>query len=1395
MQTLWKTIGFLGLFFALTCALSAEVWIATQGDGVWSDPNNWMHGNVPGGVGDKAVISPLPDATITLDHDVTLGSLVSLSDATVCFQGKALSISQSSGFGFVTIDGTGLRSIETDAIHLASSCMFSQNNTSAPLRINAPLTGPGEFLKTGDGEIVLFSPNTLTGRITVDGGTVLLDEQGDIATGSRLTITSGVVQLAAGPKTITNLTGSGGALDVKDHALVIEQNETFSFTGNLIGTAQATIQKKGPEVLLLNGPANNFLGTLTIEEGQLLITSDLQSSLDGIAKVVIGSQGTLRIALFPQSSQSLTSEQGGHLLLEDSLLIQQQEDGIFHGRISGSGGFNKGGSSSWTLTRASEATGEWAVSEGRCILAGEGSIEQSSLLQIDEEGIFEIALGAGEKTVHHLAGAGIVQLHHNPLIVEQSSYATNFFGPITGEGGSLSKRGAHALGLGGANTFTGDFLIEEGEVITLTSEQAFSHARSLVIDSGAKLTLSHGAQLGKNVSGEGQIHLLGHKITFQQTEPTAFSGDIFGQGSLTKTGPESLTLSGNNQSIAEFLIEEGALLLVSDHSFVQTLAIRGGSCVLKAQTAHISQADVDIEQGTLHITTAAQAKQIQALSGSGGVLQLDSDFLIHQHKTATFGGQLRGQGNLTKEGTSALILTKTSPIEGLIIIRQGSLILDEAGSIEQSQGVRIEGGTFAIAQGAGLKTIQNLESLGGNIALHDNSLRILQNKECSCFGVISGTGAMFKEGGGKLTLEAHNDFTGMITITRGMIELTPGGSFSSRRDTNTKTASPALNMEGGTFFIQPQSGEKAIGSLMGTGGMIALADNALYVDQQEAHTCASVFSAVGGTLHKQGPEALTLSGASPDYLGTMQVHEGKMVMDQDFSKCAVKVENQATLEGKGTVSEVHISSGGTIRPTQTLHVAGAVTMDAEAVYAVTLRQNTSNHLSTAGPVTFDPETLIAIEPTESIIAGTTYSILTSTSAMTETGKIASAGDADFRLQIVPTNLTQTQLSAQPGSILQLIALNTLLFPQKPFTSPNGTSVVNYLRCLANSGPTPQLLSLISLLESLDPTSFNAALTQLNPALFESFTFVHLDNTALLASICTESTLARCENFTPCAKNFRIWASAFGSFTESGDVQQLPGYDTEGGGVLLGAKGLIKKKNACGIASGYFYTHLDWKRSLGKADLHQVFGSLYYQYVGHRVFLDVAAILGGSFYRTERSLSFATLQRRASAHETGFFLTPHLGLGINFYKKRSLIRLISRVEYCYVRQPERKETGAGLLNLQVKAKNSHALRTQLGLKLAHSIVCATGDLQLFVAPGWVTKIPLGSEKWCAQFRDFSSRSCQLTVDSTNKARFLFAVDGGLVYELSCFKISFVYRGEFGDHRYFVHQVSTKASWAF
>ena len=130
---------------------------------------------------------------------------------------------------------------------LLSSVTMSNNATVAfnhndGLSYSGAISGSGQLVKLGTGNLDLVGTSSYSGPTTISAGTVELDGNGEnLPTATALTIASGgVLDLAGVPQTVGSLSGSAGATITSRYSgnptltVAMSSGSTTTFAGNII---------------------------------------------------------------------------------------------------------------------------------------------------------------------------------------------------------------------------------------------------------------------------------------------------------------------------------------------------------------------------------------------------------------------------------------------------------------------------------------------------------------------------------------------------------------------------------------------------------------------------------------------------------------------------------------------------------------------------------------------------------------------------------------------------------------------------------------------------------------------------------------------------------------------------------------------------------------------------------------------------------------------------------------------------------------------------------------------------------------------------------------------------------------------------------------------------------
>jgi autotransporter-associated beta strand protein len=543
------------------------------------------------------------------------------------------------------------------------------------LTINGAVDGSVGLSKVGDGLLVLNGPGTWTGGTTFGGGTLRQGSATALPGGTALTFSGGTFDLNGFDRTITNLSGSGG-LVLGSAELTLNQAVSGTFSGPISGTGRIT--KTGSGTLTLVG-TNSYLGGTTVNAGTLVgdaaslqgnilndaalvfdqsVSGTYAGSITGSGSLTKTGSGTLLLA-GPQSYTGGTTVDAGVLhgstaslqgdILNNGVVeFEQGTDGTYAGVLTGSGSLTKSGAGTLTLTGSSSYSGGTSISAGT--LRG---------------------------TTSSLQG-GIV--NDATLIFDQSS-AGVFSGPISGIG-ALTKTGSGTLTLVGPQTYAGGTTVDagtlrgdatslQGDIVTnavLVFDQALAgtYAGTLagvgsVVKEGAGVltlsgtstysggtTVAQGTLRGNTDSLQGSI-LNDAELVFDQAVSGAFAGSVTGNGTLVKTGPGALVLTGLNDVVGGTSVAAGTLSV--DGALFGPIIVESGATL--AGTGSVGPVQV-LSGGTISPGNSIGTLSLQDLDQQGVyVVEYRAPAGTPQTIVSGSGQSVRGRNSLLDPGLAS----------------------------------------------------------------------------------------------------------------------------------------------------------------------------------------------------------------------------------------------------------------------------------------------------------------------------------------------------------------------------------------------------------------------------------------------------------------------------------------------------------------------------------------------------------------------------------------------------------------------------------------------------------------------------------------------------------------------------------------------------------------------
>ncbi|GLZ85645.1 hypothetical protein Pres01_16960 [Metapseudomonas resinovorans] len=821
----------------------------------------------------------------------------------------------------VTVTGTPRLTLETGAIDRVIN--YSSGSGTSTLTFNYTVQAGDtnadlDYLSTGalalnggtirdaaanNATLTLASPGAAGSlgankNIVIDSAPSISNVNGDsvawAGVGNTVTLDSGsnavFSDIEKGALNSGNGNWAGGSLTVQRSGTAVSA-DTFGFdtTGALFTVSGSNLQSGGQTFATYTSTGGVL--TITFTSSGTAATTAL---INNVAQRVTYSSdtpagdATIRFTL----SDGTSSATADATVTSDTIYITSTADTA---TIDASNGVSI---SEAVAIAAADATGSQTLIfssnfNSNVSLAGNLAINESLTLNADAAtGLIingsTITLGGGT-TLSFVSGSG-----------DTTTVNSNIAGT-----GALAKSGAGTLTLGstsnsalwsGAVSVTGGTLTADTGTRLSTGNLALDGgtlAMTVTGAAGTSTTFTNAITLG---AGGGTISVAGGG----GANIANFSGVISGSGSLTKTSPSILQLSGNNTYTGATNVSNGTLL-VSHANALGTTA--GGTTISSGATVRIAGAltvaESFVVSGSGTSVSSVNYGAIHLVSGSstlsGNVtLAGDTDISAASGGTLTLTGALSGASNLNKTDSGTLTLSNNgneASHTGGTTITGGTLSIANDDHLGSGQ-VTLDGGTLAIT---GATTIDNAIALAAASTISNSASATLS-------GTLSGNGALTKSGASTLTLSASNTHSGAVSLTAGGLTLS-GGSALGNSSAVTQSASTVLTI----------STAETIGSLAGSGSVVLNAGLTTGGDNTST-TYSGVISGTSG-LTKAGSGTLTLTGNN-SYTGATNVSAGGLTLNRVGGalddNTSVTVASGATLTVSADETIDALSGAGTV---------------------------------------------------------------------------------------------------------------------------------------------------------------------------------------------------------------------------------------------------------------------------------------------------------------------------------------------------------------------------------------------------------------------------------------------------------------------------------------------------
>ncbi len=526
----------------------------------------------------------------------------------------------------------------------------------------------------------------------------------------------------------------------------------------------------------------------------------------------------------------------------------------------------------------SNSAGAYVVT-GNAVTVSNGIVNNSANAQTFSNAVtlggaqdFSAASGA-------LNFAGNVDNAGNTLTVSGSA-DSSMTGVVSGSGG-LTKSGAATLTLSGANTFGGAVAVNGGTLL-LTNGSALADTAAVTIANavGATLRVAQSETIGSLAGGGatgGTVDLGANTLSLNQSANSSYGGTVSGNGTLSKSGTGTLTLSSSTALGAEIaiLVNQGTLDLNRGGSAITGLlgasnrvTLNGGTLAFSASSGAnggitFGGINVDTNSSVLINRTGSSASHSSTInaplsftngaalsfaysaavtagtttfSGATNVLNSDATLALGNYNVTIANGigETGGSRSLTKSGTGTLALTGDNSYTGNTVISSGAV-------------------SVGIGAGSG--------SIAGNVQ-NEGQLIFNRTGQLNYGGIISGGGGVTKSGAGTVVFAGDNTYTGTTTVSAGSLFI--NGSQSAANGVLTVASGATLGGSGAIGGAVNVAGTLAPGNSIESLSMGALSFSngstfAVELNSSVASSVGADLAVASGGLSLDGTVTLTLN--------------------------------------------------------------------------------------------------------------------------------------------------------------------------------------------------------------------------------------------------------------------------------------------------------------------------------------------------------------------------------------------------------------------------------------------------------------------------------------------------------------------------------------------------------
>jgi len=806
--------GTSGGFVTLTIANSGvnRNWI-TDGSGGWDNAANW-NGTVPDAAQSVAnfITALSAPATVSLNGSKTAGNLV-FTSATNGYTIDA----GSGGFLILSNGGSNATVNVNSGAHFISAPITLNNSVDVALplagrslTLSGIISGTGMGItKTGLGDLNLTAANTFSGDVSLTGGSTTFAPSG-LGTGNLFL--NGVKLVWDGTNT-EDLTSGSRTVSLVDNVVTFDTNGNDVLIASSIGeNGSASLVKLGGGKLTLAAD-NTFSGSLTISNGELALGNG-------------GASGSVL----------------GAIVNNTQMTINRSDTATIASAISGTGTLQKVGSNEVILSGNNSFSGETFLTAGTLTIGNTNALLNSKLDYTTG------TLQFGAVTAATIGGlTGSIDL---PLVNASAAGVALTIGGANGSGeysgkfsgaGSLTKAGTGTLILSNDNSYTGATTINaSGGVIDLTTGGKIATTAlntgitTRFMISGGNLTSSTQSTIGaQGFSTTSGFNLITGAATFNGGIRTGTNdGSLISVAGGTFTATDViLQRTQNYNNLAAGPSSNATTYTETGASNATGFVVSGGTAtlsgVLNVGTSN-SGASALFSGGTTTVagvvtvgnTTNSRWCLLEVSGGSFSANDATSGIVLSSNTTTGNLSMFKITGGVATAKRISLGTATSAAGTGVVWVKGGTLYVG-AGGIAQDAAtftsrLTLTTGTLGADDTWSTTLPAALEGAFTLKAANEANAA----KDITIGGALTGAGSLSKTGGGVVTLNGVNNYTGATTVNEGTLTLSNDDVLNDNALVNVASGATLNLTHSGTDTVlnfQINGVDQGSGTFGGTG--------------------------------------------------------------------------------------------------------------------------------------------------------------------------------------------------------------------------------------------------------------------------------------------------------------------------------------------------------------------------------------------------------------------------------------------------------------------------------------------------------------------------------------------------------------------------------------------------